>query len=59
MNKQNYRYWVVENPQKLHEISLHSERVTVWKMVAALGVWEPYFCEENGAAVTTCSHVPP
>lgn len=55
VNKQNYRYWAAENPRERHETPLHSQRVTVWAMVSAFGVWEPYFFEENGAAVTVTS----
>lgn len=55
VNKQNYRYWAPENPRELHQTPLHSQRVTVWAMVAAFGVWEPYFFEENGRAVTVTS----
>jgi hypothetical protein len=29
VNKQNYRYWVQENPQQLHQKPLHSSKVTV------------------------------
>jgi hypothetical protein len=29
VNKQNFRCWAEENPQQLHQLPLHSARVTV------------------------------
>jgi len=37
VNKQNYRYWAPENPQELHQLPLHSERLTVWFGIASFG----------------------
>jgi hypothetical protein len=28
VNKQNFRYWAAENPHQLHQLPLHSEKVT-------------------------------
>ena len=54
VNKQNYRYWALENPQDHRP--LHSERLTVWCGIASFGVLGPYFFEDNeGAAVTVAS----
>ena len=36
INKQNFRYWAVENPRELHKRLLHSPRVTVWCVIAEL-----------------------
>jgi len=56
VNKQNYPYWAPENPQKLHQRPLHSERLTVWCGIISFGVLGPYFFEDNkGAAVTATS----
>ncbi|GBM32146.1 hypothetical protein AVEN_11929-1 [Araneus ventricosus] len=55
VNKQNFLYWAPNNPRKIHERPLHSERVTVWCAVADSGVIGPYFFEENGKAVTVTS----
>ena len=53
VNKQNIRFWARENPQKLHEKPLHSERVTVWCAMTSTCVIGPYFFEdEQGAPVT-------
>jgi len=30
VNKQNFRYWAENNPQRLHERLLYSPKVTVW-----------------------------
>jgi hypothetical protein len=52
VNKQNYRYWVPENLQELHQRPLYSERLTVWYGIASFGVLGPYFFEDNnGVAV--------
>jgi hypothetical protein len=48
VNKHNYRYWTVENPQELHQRPLHSPYVIVWCAVSDFGVLDPYFFEENG-----------
>jgi len=56
VNEQNYRYWVLENPQELHQRPLYNERLTVWCGIASFGVLGPYFFEDNeGAAVTVAS----
>jgi len=56
VKKQNYRCWAPENPHELHPRPLHSERLTVWCVVASFGVLDPYFFEDNeGAAVTATS----
>jgi len=56
VKKQDYRYWAPENPQELHQLLLHSERLTVWYGIASFGVLGPYFFEENeDAAVIVTS----
>jgi hypothetical protein len=45
VNKQNFRYWAENNPRKLHERPIHSQRITVWCAVADFGVIGPYFFE--------------
>ena len=55
VNKQNVRYWVVDNPRGLHERPLHSPRVTVWCAIAEFGMWGLYFFEEEGVTVTVTS----
>lgn len=52
VNKQNFRYWSVTNPQELHERPLHSSKVTVWCGVTKKCVIGPYFFEEGGRTVT-------
>ena len=53
VNKQNYRYWALENPQGLHQRPLHSERLTVWCGIVSFGDSGPYLFEDNeGAAIT-------
>jgi len=52
VNKQNFRYWSQANPQALHKKPLHSQKVTVWCVMSALGIIGPYFFEnEAGNAV--------
>jgi hypothetical protein len=43
VNKQNYRYWAQENPQKLHQKPLHSSKITVWCGIAKFGIAGSYF----------------
>lgn len=38
VNKQNFWYWSQQNPQELHQRSLHSPKVTVWCAIFAFGV---------------------
>ena len=39
MNKQNYRFWGLENPEISQEKTLHTGKVTVW---AAITIKEIY-----------------
>jgi len=43
VNKQNFRYWVTQNSHEVHEIQLHSPKVTVWCAIGKVGVTGPYF----------------
>ncbi|XP_049956394.1 uncharacterized protein LOC126473412 [Schistocerca serialis cubense] len=47
VNKQNFRYWYVNNPCGLHDKPLHSEKVTVWCAVSSHGIMGPYFFYED------------
>ena len=53
VKKQNYRYWAPENPQELPQLSLHSERLTVWCGISSFGVLGTYFLEDNEVAAVT------
>jgi hypothetical protein len=53
VNKQNCRYWSLQNPNELHEKSLHSERVTVRCLVSSQEVNGPFFFEDNEGEATT------
>jgi hypothetical protein len=56
VNKQNYRHWAAENPQKLPQRPLQSDKLTVWCGISSFGVLGPYLFEDNeGAAVTVTS----
>lgn len=55
VNKQNFRYWSITNPEELHERPLHSPKVTVWCGVTKSCVIGPYFFEEGGRTVTVNS----
>ena len=55
VNKQNFRYWGLENPREIHERPLHCPRVTVWCAIGENTVIGPYFFEENGVTVTVNS----
>ena len=52
VNKQNCRYWAVENPSENYERPLHSPKVTVWCGVSERSVVGPYFFEMAGNTVT-------
>jgi hypothetical protein len=53
VNKQHFGYWAEENPQQLHQWSLHTARVAVWCGVADFVVIGTYFFEgDDGRAVT-------
>jgi len=52
VNKQNCRIWAEGNPQNIHPVMLHAERVTVWCAVSVNCIVGPYFFEENNASVT-------
>jgi len=41
VNKQNYRYWAPKNAREIHQLPLHSERLTVWFGIASFGVLGP------------------
>jgi len=41
VNKQNFRYWSQANPRAFHEKPLHSQKVTVWCAISALGIIGP------------------
>uniref|UniRef100_UPI00358F6F10 uncharacterized protein n=1 Tax=Myxine glutinosa TaxID=7769 RepID=UPI00358F6F10 len=55
VNKQNFSYCSEDKPRMLHERPLHSDRVTVWCVVADVGIVGPYFFEEGGVTVTITS----
>ncbi|KAF2355783.1 RNA-polymerase II-associated protein 3-like C-terminal domain [Trinorchestia longiramus] len=53
VNKQNCRYWSAENPKIVHEIPLHSEKITVWCGMTSERIIGPYFFEnQNGETAT-------
>ena len=45
VNKQNFRYWGVENLRILNEKELHSQRITVWYAYMCYRIIGPYFFE--------------
>ena len=54
--KQNMCYWSESNPQELHAIHLHSQRVTVWYGVSSICVYGPYLFEDtNGKSISVNS----
>ncbi|GBP39444.1 hypothetical protein EVAR_23795_1 [Eumeta japonica] len=56
VNKQNCRYWAVENPRRKHERPLHSPKVVVWAAMSAKGIIGPYFHEDQrGRAINVNS----
>jgi hypothetical protein len=53
VNKQNLRYWSSVNPKELHEMPLHSPKVTVWCGVGAFRIVGPYFFENDNEQTVT------
>jgi hypothetical protein len=53
VNKQNFRYWAIENPKTMHEKPLHCEKVTVWCALSAFGIIGPYFFEDDSGKTVT------
>jgi hypothetical protein len=43
VNKHNFRYWADQNPRRVHEVLLHSIKVTVWCAVPSFGIMDPYY----------------
>jgi hypothetical protein len=43
VNRQHMRHWSDNNPRRLHGKPLHSERVTVWCGISAVGITGSYF----------------
>lgn len=53
VNKQNSRFWGTQNPQLIHETSLHPLKTTVWCGIHAGNIIGPYFFEnDQGVGVT-------
>lgn len=53
VNKQNCRYWGLDNPQQIEEREMHPQRVTVWCGFWSGGIIGPFFFEDdNGNALT-------
>jgi hypothetical protein len=54
INRQNFRYWSMENLRELHQRPLHISKVTVWCAVSSFGIIGPYFFQDddNGQAFT-------
>ena len=45
VNKQNFRYWRVDNPRIVNEKELHPQRVAVWCAIMCGRIIGPYFFE--------------
>ena len=56
VNKQNFWYWSVANPYKLHQCPTYDPKVTIWCTAQSRAVSGLYFCEdEDGKAITVTS----
>ncbi|CAK9802718.1 Histone-lysine N-methyltransferase SETMAR [Anthophora quadrimaculata] len=47
VNKQNMRYWSLDNPRERHQKRLHCSKPTVWCAISALGIIGPYFFNQR------------
>ena len=53
VNKQNCRIWDDTNPHEIHQLQMHSEKVTFWCGFWSGGIIGPYFFQnEAGVAIT-------
>ena len=43
VNKQNMRFWGLENPQIVHQQPLHDAKLLVWCAMSKHGIIGPYF----------------
>jgi hypothetical protein len=53
VNKQNFRYWHATNPIEIHELPLHSSKVTVWCAIFSFGLIGPHFFEDERERAVT------
>ena len=53
VNRQNSRFWALENPHLIHENPLHSEKVTVWCAISAQHIIGPYFFDDENRDTVT------
>lgn len=51
VNKQHCRYWAYGNPRGLHQQPLLSEKVTVWCAMSKVGIFEPYYFEDESEGI--------
>jgi len=47
VNKQNYRYWALDNPHEIHQRPLHGAKVKVCCAVYSHDISSPYFFENE------------
>ena len=53
VNKQNCRFWGLENPRAIHQRELHPLKCTVWCGVTSGRIIGPYFFENEDSSATT------
>lgn len=53
VNKQNCRIWSDANPQEVHQVAMHPQKVTVWCGFWVGGVIGPYFFQNDGGEAIT------
>ena len=53
IKKQNMQYWSPVNPKELHDMPLHSPKVTVWCGVGAIRIVGSYFFENDNEEIVT------
>ena len=55
VNKQNMRFWGMQNPQIAYASKLHSRKVTVWCGVTTERIIKPYFFEDPDENAVTAT----
>ena len=56
VNRQNTRYWGIENPHTILESKRFSPHLNVWIAVSSTNIFGPYFFEEDNKTVTVNSN---
>ena len=57
VNKQNCRIWGESNPQKIQQLTMHTEKVTVCCGLCSAGIIGPFLFKNDAGATVTVNGV--